>query len=151
MALLDTIKEAQLAARKARRSATAASLSTLIGEAEAVGKNNGNRAPTDQEVVSMLKKFIKNAHEVNRIAGDYRDGDRCDAAWAEIELFESFLPKQLSEAQLKPIIQEIIELRSVGVPGVLPKMGTVIQDLKAKYEGQFDGAMASKLIKEQLT
>ena len=151
MTLIQTIKADQLIARKARKVVEAASLTTLIGEAEAVGKNNGNREPTDQEVVSMLKKFIKNAHEVNRIAGDYRDSARCDEASAEIELFEAYLPQQLSEAQLAPIIKEIIELRSVGVPGVLPKMGAVVADLKVAHEGQYDGAMAARLIKEALS
>ena len=56
--LLAEIKAKQINARKARLS-TATLLTTLIGEAEMVGKNQG-REVTDSEVLAMIKKFIKN-------------------------------------------------------------------------------------------
>ena len=149
MSLLQTIKDAQLAARKARDTARATALTTLIGEALAKGKES-NREPNDAEVVATLRKFAKNARETARVAGDYRDGDRADQAWFEIELYESFLPKQLTEEELRVEIVRILMDRSLGVPGELPKMGTVMADLKAKHDGMYDGALASKLIKELL-
>ena len=149
MSLLQTIKDAQLAARKARKSVEAAALTTLIGEALAKGKES-NREPNDAEVIATLRKFAKNAHEMNRIAGDYRDSERADQAWLEIQLYESFLPKQLTEEELRVAIGHIILDRALGVPGELPKMGTVMQDLKAKHEGNYDAQLASKLVKEAL-
>ena len=66
MSLIIEIKSAQLAARKARDSFTASSLTTLIGEAEMVGKNAG-REVTDAEVVAVLKKFVKNIDETTTV------------------------------------------------------------------------------------
>jgi uncharacterized protein YqeY len=153
MPLIQTIKSAQIAARKKRDSITASLLTTLIGEAEMVGKN-ANREVTDQEVVATIKKFIKNIDETIRVAGDYRDADRCDLAWAEKTILESFLPKQLSEDELKIVIDGIIDgLKELhgGDEGVSkPNMGQVMKELKTKCEGLYDGGLASKLIKEML-
>jgi hypothetical protein len=59
MSLIQTIKADQVQARKAR-SASASILTTLIGEAEMIGKNAGDRESTDEEVIAIIKKFIKN-------------------------------------------------------------------------------------------
>lgn len=148
MSLIEKIKQDQLAARKAKVTATATVLTTLIGEAEAAGKNAGNRLPTDDEVVAILKKFIKNIDEVIRIAGDYRDSDRVDSAWDEKEVLTKYLPKQLNEAELCVIIQSLVG----SLENKSPKdMGKVLGSLKAKYSGQYDGAMASKIVKEMLS
>ena len=150
MSLLQTIKDAQLVARKARKSVEVNALTTLIGEALAKGKENGNREPIDAEVIETLRKFLKNAHEMNRIAGDYRDSDACDKAWVEIQLYESFLPKQLTETELKVAIAHIIIDRTIAHGQEKPKMGLVMQDLKTLHAGNYDGALASRLVKEAL-
>ena len=59
MSLIAQIKSAQLQLRKDRATVHAAALSTLIGEAETIGKDAGNREVTDAELTALLKKFIK--------------------------------------------------------------------------------------------
>jgi uncharacterized protein YqeY len=147
MSLLQKIKADQVAARKARSSVDAAILTTLIGEAEAVGKNGGNREVTDAEVVAMIKKFVKNLDETIRIAGDYRDGDACDRAWSEKQVLEQYLPKQLTEDELRMAMSELIA--NNGLSGA-KAMGVLMKELKTNYEGLYDGALASKLAKELL-
>lgn len=147
MSLLQTIKTAQLEARKSRNSVKARVLTTLIGEAEMVGKNDGNRESTDAEVMAVIKKFVKNLDETIRVAGDYRDGDRVDAAWAEKTVLQAFLPKQLSEDELRVTMQELIMQNGLSGPKA---MGVLMKELKAGYEGLYDGASASKLAKELL-
>lgn len=147
MSLLQTIKTAQLEARKSRNSVKARVLTTLIGEAEMVGKNDGNRESTDAEVMAVIKKFVKNLDETIRVAGDYRDGDRVDAAWAEKTVLQAFLPKQFSEDELRSVMQELIAQNGLSGPKA---MGVLMKELKAGYEGLYDGASASKLAKELL-
>jgi uncharacterized protein YqeY len=144
MPLIQTIKSAQIAARKKRDSITASLLTTLIGEAEMVGKN-ANREVTDQEVVATIKKFIKNLDETIRIAGDYRDGDACDKAWTEKQALEKFLPKQLSEAEIRALISDFL-----GVGETRPNMGEVMKHMKSNYDGQYDGKVVSKIAGELL-
>lgn len=144
--MLNKIKAAQLQARKNRDSAKAAALTTLIGEAEAVGKNNGNRAPTDAEIVAVIKKFIKNIDELLSVVNPETDGYKI--AQAEKELFNSFLPQQMSEAEIRAAASLIYV--GLAESNKKPNMGDMMKAFKAAHEGQYDGAVASKVIKEIL-
>jgi uncharacterized protein YqeY len=158
MSLIEKIKQDQLAARKANIVAgaqfdtknviKASVLTTLIGEAVAIGKNDGNRQVTDEEVVAILKKFIKNIDEVIRVAGDYRDWNKCDDAEAEKQFLLTYLPKQLTESELIDVVSGIISLLEDKSP---KNMGKVLGSLKQSHAGLYDGAMASKIVKELLT
>ncbi len=147
MSLLTTLKKDQLDARKSKDSVKAQLLTTLIGEAEMVGKNDGNRPVLDQEVVAVVKKFIKNLDETIRIAGDYKDTISLEKAKAEKDILESFLPKQLSEAELRVVIQDIIAKNSLAGPKA---MGALMKELKAAHDGTYDGGLASKISKDLL-
>lgn len=148
MTLLAQIKAKQLQLRKERKSDLAACLSTLIGEAERIGKDDGNRETTEAETVAVLKKFIKNVNEVISVASDYRDGDRADEAWAEKTLLQEFLPTQFEGDSLRVIVLEAVKSSDAVT---IKDMGKVMATLKAKHEGQFDGAEASRLIKAHLS
>ena len=158
MTLLADIKHRFLAARKQRDVATTLSLSALIGEAEMIGKTDGNRETTDAEVAALLKKFIKNATEVAKLSemrgiqltpgnGEVAAVRAKFAAENEIKLYTSFLPPQMSDAELITVVTAVIE----EIPNATVRdMGKVMAKLKADYDGRFDGATASKLIKSVL-
>ena len=145
MSLIETIRADQLQARKEKNSLKANILTTLIGEAVSIGKNDGNRETTDAEVIALVKKFIKNINETINIV--CKHGVNVDAQIAEVVVLEKYVPKQLSEEDLR---QVIISLKSEISAG--PKdMGKIMGLLKARYDGQYDGKMASTLAKEILT
>lgn len=147
MNLIEKIKQDQVAARKARNSGKALALTTLIGEAEAIGKTAGNRTPTDDEVVAILKKFIKNIDEVIRVADEHREWDRSDAASTEKSILSVYLPKQLTVEELKSVIEGIVFSLGDNSPKA---MGKVLGSLKQSHNGLYDGATASNIVKEIL-
>lgn len=133
--LLKKIKADQLAARIVKDGIKTALLTTLIGDAEMVGKNAG-RETTDDEVVAVIKKFLKNNLEFQK---HVPEGDI--GLFTEQTILESYLPQQLTEINLQMIIfKEFgdIELKS--------KKGVIMKFLKENYAGQYDGAVASKVI-----
>lgn len=135
MSLISTIRKDQLAARKQNNRLLANLLTTLIGEAEMVGKNAGNRETTDTEVVAVIKKFVKNANETQqaiRARVDHRDESYVNIC-AEIEYLQSYLPQQLSEARLKEIAT-----RHTSVADFM-------KFLKENHAGCYDGKLASNL------
>jgi uncharacterized protein YqeY len=145
MTLIDTIKAAHLAARKARDSNKLTLLTTLIGEAETVGKKE-QRAPNDAEVSKLLKKFVDNAKEMARMYGDRHDAENADACWEEVTLYESFLPKQLTDEEL----QFSVDTAIATFPSK-PNIGQVMGVIKSKLEaGTYDGGKLSALIKAAL-
>lgn len=146
MSLLAQIKQEQLAARKAKETAKAALLTTLIGEVEMVGKNDGNREVTDVEVVAMVKKFLKNVNETLKALGGIEGGIAMQYM-AESQILESYLPKQFTEDQLTTILDSIKIEISAG-----PKdMGKMLGLLKNRFDGQYDGRLASTVAKSLIS
>jgi uncharacterized protein YqeY len=142
--LIEIIKRDQLQARKNREQLKAVALTTLIGEAEAIGKKN-NAAPTDEEVIALVKKFIKNLDETLDAISSGQNVLAKELLLNEKALYESYLPKQMDESTLRTAIMVII--MSADSP---PPLGIVMKQLKERFGSTFDGATASRLIKEEL-
>lgn len=141
MKLMSKLRQDQLHARKVKDSDTASLLTTLIGEAAMIGKNDGSRETTDAEVIAVIKKFIKNINETLDVRADDLH------LLKERAILESYLPQQISGDRLENTIQGII--MSVGAES-MRDMGKVMKTLKENYDGQFDGQEASGIVKELL-
>lgn len=133
--LLETIKEDSLAARKAKDKVASSLLLTLYSEALLVGKNKGDRLPTDEEVIKVVKRFITSVEENLKYRPDNED------YLIEKSLLQRYVPKQLSEDQLKYII------RLVGEPVSPKSTKKVLEYINEHHPGQADGAMVIDIIK----
>ena len=131
MTLMEQIKEKQIIARKSG-AADASLLTTLLGEAAMVGKNAG-RETTDQEVIAVVKKFIKNIDET--VSALSSRGQDAASFLAERSVLERFLPLQLTELALANIAQNH------------KSMPEFMKFLKENHAGQYDGKLASTVAK----
>lgn len=152
MSLLIQIKDDSLTARKARDTVKALFLTTLLAEAAKVGKDDGNRDSTDEEVTATIKKFIKNTSETVQAldnAADVKIAAR-DQMLVELAMLKAYLPLQASEAEVKAeIAREVTSVK--GLAMISPKqMGSVMAALNAKFAGNFDKKAASLWIKDAL-
>ncbi|MCK2125541.1 GatB/YqeY domain-containing protein [Thauera aromatica] len=145
MSLLAQLKKDSLLARKAADSLRATLLSTLIAEAEMVGKNAGNRESTDDEVQQTIRKFLKNNQEALAVI---KDTDRLAALGQESAILTAYLPPMASEAEVKAFIAETVAALTERGP---KQMGVVMAALKAKYGSSFDAKQANAWVKEALT
>lgn len=146
MSLIEQIKKDQVQARIARDAEKASLLTTLIGEAEMIGKNAGNRQSTDAEVITVVKKFINNMRETLSYAVkiDVETGNRIVR---EIAVLDQYLPTQMTEDQIKAILESMVAT----LPDRSPRqMGVLMKQLKEHHEGLYDGALASKIAKTLL-
>jgi uncharacterized protein YqeY len=137
MKLYQRIKDDQLVARKTQQKIKASLLTTLMGElgSDVIGSTTGNLEITDDMVVAKVKKFMKSLYE---LVEAYNLGSKSHtAALIEIQVLESYLPKQLTEGELTDIIKEC----------GAPNMGAVMGYLKSNYAGLYDGRMASTIAK----
>jgi uncharacterized protein YqeY len=101
----------------------------------------------DQTVVEVLQKMVKQRRESITM---YEAGNRPELAaqeQAEIEVIESFLPKQLSEAETSAAIEAI--KAELGASG-LKDMGRVMATLKERHGTVLDMSKASALVKAAL-
>mgnify|MGYP000042907762 CR=1 FL=1 len=143
--LLEKLQAASLDARKAQNTIAASLLTTLYSEAARVGKDQGNRVSTDEEVVAVVKKFSKNIDET--LAALPEADARVAVLRIEKELLAAYLPQQLDEAGLSALVAELVGALADKSP---KQMGVVMAGLKARAGGQYDGAMASRLVKAAL-
>lgn len=101
----------------------------------------------DDEISSMMQGMIKQRRESIVL---YEKGKRLDLAKQESEeitVIERFLPKQMSEDEIKAAIAKVVT--SIGATDI-KDMGKVMAELKKTYVGQMDFAQAGALVKSQL-
>jgi uncharacterized protein YqeY len=146
MTLIETIKGHNLNARIQKLTAVSSLLTTLIGEAEMIGKNAGNRAPTDEEVKGVIRKFIKNNNETIKALGDA--DPRSLTFMGENHTLEKYLPRQMTTEELTEAIRSCIV--SIRVAGEQPNTGSIMKMMKQHFDGTFDGKAASLVIKVEL-
>ena len=141
MSTLSQIKSDLDIARRERNSELLTLLVTLYSESSMVGKTKRNGESTDEEVLSVIRKFKVGVEEIIKIKGNTPELD------FEISLYNQYLPQLLSEAELSVIISDIVN----ELPDKSPKqMGSVMKTLKDKYLGRYDGNLASQLVKKIL-
>ena len=97
-----------------------------------------------QDIISKQLKERRNSIE------DFKKGDRqdlVDQTNEEIEILLNYLPKQLSEEELKEIVKEAIE--EVNAKS-MKDIGTIMKTVMPKIKGRADGNLVNKIIKEIL-
>lgn len=101
----------------------------------------------DEDIMPLVKKEIKQRRDS---AQQYREGNRPELAEKEekeIEVLEKYLPQQMSEEEIKKVVQEVIaELGASSKQDFGKVMGAVMGKLK----GQADGGIVNKIVGEEL-
>src|SRR6266481_1506866 len=119
-----------------------------INNADIAARGEGKPPLTDADLLGVFQKMIKQRQEAVEL---YDKGGRAELAAQEreeIAIISAYLPKQMSEADVKgAIAAAIAETSAAGIKD----MGKVIGALKAKYAGQMDFAKASGMVKAALT
>ncbi len=98
----------------------------------------------DPGLIELFAKMVKQRIES---VGMYEQGGRPELAQAEreeIDVIQSYMPKQLSDDDAKKAVAGVIA--AVGASSV-KDMGKVMAELKAKYAGQMDMAKAGGIVK----
>ena len=120
---------------------------SAIKDAEIANRSKENKQLTDSDVVSILKKMIKQRNESCEIYKKASRQELLDTETKEINIISGFLPKQLSDEETKKICEEVI--KSLGANSI-KDMGKVIGQIKSKYSDTLDFSKVSSIIKELL-
>ena len=148
--LRDSIKTATIEAMKARDPARTGALRLI----SAALKNKDielrmGAAPADDNVVvaEVLMKMAKQRRESIEMYVQGGRAELADAERAELAVIESFLPKQMDEAEAMAAINALVaELGATSVKD----MGRVMAAVKERFAGQLDMSKASGMVKAAL-
>ena len=146
----------QLAAalKDAMKSKNAERLSTIrLVQSEIKSRDIANRGAgkgdaSDDEILQILAKMVKQREESAKIYEENARPELAAKERAEIVVVQDFMPKQLSEGEVRANVTAAIAESAAAGP---KDMGKVMALLKERYAGQMDFAKASAVLKELLS
>jgi uncharacterized protein YqeY len=147
--LREKINEAVKTAMKSQdkpRLSTLRLVNAAIQNAEIESERAG-KALAEDDLLGILQKMVKQRQESVEIYDQAGRKELADQERGEIEVIKGFMPQQMSEAEAKAAIAEVIA--QTGAQGVRD-MGKVMAALKQGYAGKMDFGMASGLVKSLL-
>ena len=102
---------------------------------------------SDEEVLEVVGREAKRRREsIEAFTAGGRD-DLVAKESAELAVLESYLPAQLSEAELSALVDEAIGETGATSP---KQMGDVMKALMPKVRGRADGGQVSAMVKQKL-
>src|SRR5215210_117881 len=135
----NAVKDA-MRAKEERKLSTLRMVNSTIKNADIAARGDGKPPLSDEDLLGVFQKMIKQRQESVEL---YEKGGRAELAAQErdeIAVISAYLPKQMSDDDVKAAIAAVIK-----------DMGKVVGALKAKYAGQMDFGKASGLVKAALT
>lgn len=102
---------------------------------------------TDSQIQTVVAKEVKKRKEA---IPEYEKGSREDIVETlkkEIEILSKYLPEQLTEEEIKKLVEEAVQLTGATS---MKDMGKVMANLREKTQGKADGKLVSDLVKEKL-
>ena len=93
---------------------------------------------TDGDIINIIQKLVKQRQDSIDIYKNAGRDELAEKEKMEMGVMNEFLPKMLTEDELKEVIKA----------SGLDNIGQIMKYLKENYNGLYDGKMASKLIKE---
>ncbi len=120
-------------------------IKSKITEAE---KANGNNELSDDDVIKVINKAIKQREESMKI---YGDAGRIELAAKEADesiVLKKYMPAQMSEEEIETAVREIIQ----GFDGVVTNQNALIGKtmgmFNKNYQGRADLTVVSSIIKK---
>ena len=117
---------------------------SAIKDFEIAGRSKGLKETKDSDIISLLKKMIKQRNEASEVYEKAGRKELLENERKEISVINTFLPKQLNEEETKKICEEII--KSVGATSI-KDMGKIMGNLKSKHADSLDFSKVSSILK----
>ena len=117
---------------------------SAIKDAEIAGRSKGQKEIRDSDITGILKKMIKQRNESCEVYKKAGRSELLESETKEINIINTFLPKQLTEEETKKICEEIV--KSVGASS-MKDMGKVMGALKSKHADTLDFSKVSVILK----
>jgi uncharacterized protein len=100
-------------------------------------------ALTEAEEINVLRKELKNKEEAREMFLKAGRNDLVEQEDYEIEVVKNYLPKELDEAELRKIVEEVVAEKG-------KIFGAVMGETMKRVAGKANGDQVSKVVKELL-
>lgn len=149
--LRQRLTDALKVAMKRRAVVEVATLRLILAalkDRDIAARTKGDANPIDDdELLRLLQTMVKQRNEAIAL---YEQGGRLELAERErdeIAVIETYLPRQLDEAEIEAAVRQVIE--DTGASG-LKNMGATMAELRRRHAGSMNFAKASDMVKREL-
>ena len=117
---------------------------SAIKDVEIAGRSKGQKEIKDSDIISLLKKMIKQRNESCEVYEKAGRKELLESEKKEIAIISTFLPKQLSEEETRKVCEDTI--KSIGASS-MKDMGKIMGVLKSKHADSLDFSKVSAILK----
>jgi uncharacterized protein len=146
MSLEETINNDIKAAMLSKNDAALRSL-RAVKQVILLAKTSGSGNISAEDEMKMLQKLIKQRKESVDIYMQQKREDLAKTELEEIAVIEKYLPKQMSEDEIKNELKGILEQNNAKGPGDL---GRLMGIASRHFAGKADNKMVSQLLRQML-
>lgn len=137
MSVIEKLKTESMSLRKVR-SPVAPAIVFALSEIDKVGKNNGNRATTEDEAIKVIQKLVSTIDENLKLNID--DGRRVSLNF-EKQILIGVLPEMASEDEVRTFLQD-------AYTDIKPTKGDIMKTLRFKFGAKIDMKRAGEIVTE---
>ena len=107
----------------------------------------GGKELSEADEIALVQKLVKQRRDSAAIYQEQGREDLAGPELAQIEVLEKFLPEQLSEDEIRQVVETVIS--EVGASS-MKDMGRVMGMVTQKLAGQADGKTIAAIVKQSL-
>ncbi|MBI2025999.1 MAG: GatB/YqeY domain-containing protein [Candidatus Levybacteria bacterium] len=144
--LQEELKQSMLAKNELKTSVLRLLLSAI--NYYEIQKGGAGYEANQEDVLSVIQSQAKQRRDSIE---EYKKANRLDLSdkeQKELEILQTYLPQQLTEEELKKLVDEAISKTGAST---IADMGKVMGALMPKVKGKADGSMISNLVKHALS
>ncbi|HAE61976.1 MAG TPA: aspartyl-tRNA amidotransferase [Eubacteriaceae bacterium] len=120
---------------------------TMVRAAILQSEKDNKIVLNDEDVLGVIAKQVKQRKDALEEFKKAQREDLMEQTAKELDILMDYLPKQLTEEELKVIVSDAI--KEVGATSI-KDMGKVMSTVMPKVKGRADGTMINKIVKEIL-
>ena len=144
MSMIDTVRSGMMEAMKNKDKVRKDALSALLAALKAKAIDLGERDGISEEAVAVVAKEIKRLKETAETApaGYEAVVEECNA---KIAILSEFMPKQMSEDEIKETIKGVLANLGIENPTAKQK-GIIMKNLMPLTKGKADGKLVNEIL-----
>jgi len=146
MSLLDMIQSDMYAAMKSGDKHKTGTLRVALSKLKDK-KIEKREDLSDVEALKIIQNLVKQRKEAADIYKENGRNDLMENENAELEILNAYLPKMMSEDDLRVLVTKVVE--DTGASG-LSDIGKVMPEVMKQSAGKADGKMAQSIVRELL-
>ncbi len=149
MSLQTQIMDALKTAMKEKNTVALESLRAVKSALLLAQTESGAKAElSETEEIKLLQKLVKQRKDSAAIFTEQGRNDLAEPELAQVAVIEQFLPKQLSEAEVEKVVEDIISKTGASS---MADMGKVMGMASGQLAGKADGKTISTIVKAKLS